>query len=137
MTRITKPFPDGYAGPSGRGWDRTSDLPRVKRVVVGGLDQGPLVNASKAQFHGPRPTNRALTTNSPQSPHQEGSNEKKRLVQAMELAGLEPATSWVRLAPGRFRPHRLGLLRRRQLTQVRSDSLSSVSRVVARTRKTM
>jgi IstB-like ATP binding protein len=37
-----------------------------------------------------------LTTNSPQGPHNEGLDERKRLVQAMELAGLEPATSWVR-----------------------------------------
>jgi hypothetical protein len=37
-----------------------------------------------------------LTTNSPQRPRKEGLNEKKQLVQAMELAGLEPATSWVR-----------------------------------------
>jgi hypothetical protein len=32
MTRITVRFPDGYAGLNGRGWDRTSDLPRVNRV---------------------------------------------------------------------------------------------------------
>jgi len=29
----------------------------------------------------------------------------------MELAGLEPATSWVRLAPGQFGPDGLGLFR--------------------------
>ena len=29
----------------------------------------------------------------------------------VQLAGLEPATSWVRLAPGSVGPDRLGLLR--------------------------
>jgi hypothetical protein len=52
-----------------------------------------------------------LATNSPQGPLEEGPDEKKRLEQAMELAGLEPATSWVRLAPGSFGPDRLGLFR--------------------------
>jgi hypothetical protein len=59
-------------------------------------------------------------------------DEKKRLEQAMELAGLEPATSWVRLAPSLFGRDSPGLLRSRRLCQVRSDSLSSVSRLVAR-----
>jgi hypothetical protein len=50
----------------------------------------------------------------------------------VELAGLEPATSWVRLARSPFGMDRLGLLRSRWLRQVRSDALSSVSRLVAR-----
>jgi hypothetical protein len=35
---------------------------------------------------------------------------KRREVE-VELAGLEPATSWVRLAPGSVDPDRLGLFR--------------------------
>ena len=54
---------------------------------------------------------RVLTTNSPQGPLEEGPAEKKRLEQAMELAGLEPATSWVRLARSLFGWVSLGLLR--------------------------
>ena len=50
----------------------------------------------------------------------------------MELAGLEPATSWVRLARSPFGTDRLGLLRSRWLRQVRSDALSSVARLVSR-----
>ena len=50
----------------------------------------------------------------------------------MELAGLEPATSWVRLAPALFGRDCSGLLRLRRLRQVGSDALSSVSRLVAR-----
>jgi uncharacterized OsmC-like protein len=50
----------------------------------------------------------------------------------MELAGLEPATSWVRLASDLFDTDRLGLLRSRQFSEVGSDPVSSVSRLVAR-----
>jgi hypothetical protein len=50
----------------------------------------------------------------------------------LELAGLEPATSWVRLASDLFGTDRLGFLRSRQFSEVGSDSLSSVSRLVAR-----
>jgi hypothetical protein len=53
--------------------------------------------------------------------------------EGMELAGLEPATSWVRLAPRLFGTVSPGLFRSRQFCQVRLDSLSSVSRLVART----
>jgi hypothetical protein len=41
----------------------------------------------------------------------------------MELAGLEPATSWVRLAEGLFGTALPGLLRSRRFSQVRSGSL--------------
>jgi hypothetical protein len=35
MTPVTKPFPHGYRVSDGRGWDRTSDLPRVKTERLG------------------------------------------------------------------------------------------------------
>ena len=33
LTHAFKPNPSSYAGQDGRSWDRTSDLPRVKRAL--------------------------------------------------------------------------------------------------------
>jgi hypothetical protein len=49
----------------------------------------------------------------------------------LELAGLEPATSWVRLGLGLVRAIGFGLVERNQVTPVLPDFLNLVARVVA------
>jgi hypothetical protein len=87
----------------------------------------------------PRPPDRGvalgevLTTNSPQGPREEGLGQQKWLVQAMELAGLEPATSWVRsadlLRSGAARPGQSAQLRRAAVRSCGPLGPSRVSRV--------
>jgi hypothetical protein len=57
-----------------------------------------------------------------------------RAFHAMELGGLEPPTSWVRLRPVQFALVSLGLVGPNPIRRVLGDSLSSVARLVARTR---
>jgi hypothetical protein len=51
----------------------------------------------------------------------------------VELARLEPATSWVRLAPGGSRTVFFGLVEPSGIGSVQPNSLSLVARLVART----
>jgi len=50
----------------------------------------------------------------------------------MELGGLEPPTSWVRLHPVQFALVKIGLIERNQIRPILPDSLSLVARLVAR-----